>query len=237
MLLPCLNSITNQTKYRFSSWLTKSSMIFLLPLSLAFEEEDMSSVMSNSLRPRGLQPARLLCPLDFSGKNTGVGCHFLLQGIFTTQGLKPCLLCLLHQQADSFTTEPPGKLISSFISHQIFLKTALDLPSLQVTGPGIALPKCSPCEYPHHAFVWVQLKSDTSPNLSWFPSCSTGKDQALLITLPLPMHNPNRILDHFLLYSFAYMSFPCVEIFADQAVTYLSLYPLYLAQFMHIVNV
>ena len=34
------------------------------------------------LQPRGLQPARLLCPWDFLGKNTGVGCHFLLQGIF-----------------------------------------------------------------------------------------------------------------------------------------------------------
>ena len=29
---------------------------------------------------------RLLCPWDFPGKNTGVGCHFLLQGIFLTQG-------------------------------------------------------------------------------------------------------------------------------------------------------
>ena len=33
-----------------------------------------------------LQPTRLLCPWDFSGKDTGVGCHFLLQGIFPTQG-------------------------------------------------------------------------------------------------------------------------------------------------------
>ena len=32
------------------------------------------------LRPYGLQPARLLCPWDFPGKTTGVGCHFLLQG-------------------------------------------------------------------------------------------------------------------------------------------------------------
>ena len=31
--------------------------------------------MSNSLRPHGLQPARLLCPWDSPGKNTGVGCH------------------------------------------------------------------------------------------------------------------------------------------------------------------
>ena len=34
------------------------------------------------LRPHGLQPPRLLCPWDFLGKNTGVGCHFLLQGSF-----------------------------------------------------------------------------------------------------------------------------------------------------------
>ena len=35
--------------------------------------------MSDSLRPRELQPTRLLYPWDSSGKNTGVGCHFLLQ--------------------------------------------------------------------------------------------------------------------------------------------------------------
>ena len=39
---------------------------------------------------------RLLCPWDFPGKNTGVGCHFLLQRIFLTQGSNPCLLHLLH---------------------------------------------------------------------------------------------------------------------------------------------
>ena len=35
---------------------------------------------------------RLLCPWDSPGKNTGVGCHFLLQGIFPTQESNPCLL-------------------------------------------------------------------------------------------------------------------------------------------------
>ena len=38
--------------------------------------------------------------VDFPSKNTGVGCHFLLQGIFWTQGSNPCLLCLLHWQVD-----------------------------------------------------------------------------------------------------------------------------------------
>ena len=54
------------------------------------------SGMSDSLRPRGLQPASLPCPRGSPGKNTGVGGHFLLQGVFSTQGLNPCLLCLLH---------------------------------------------------------------------------------------------------------------------------------------------
>ena len=38
-----------------------------------------SSVMPDSLRPHGLQPTRLLCPWDFPGKSTGVGCHCLLR--------------------------------------------------------------------------------------------------------------------------------------------------------------
>ena len=43
------------------------------------------------LRPYKLQP-RLLCPWDSPGKNTGVGSHFFLQGIFPTQGSNPGLL-------------------------------------------------------------------------------------------------------------------------------------------------
>ena len=61
------------------------------------------SVIPSSLRPQGL--ARwCLCLWDFPGKNTGVGCHSLLQGIFPTQGSSPSLLncrwtlyCLNHQ--------------------------------------------------------------------------------------------------------------------------------------------
>ena len=45
--------------------------------------------------------ARLLCLWDSPSKNTGVGCHFFLQGIFPMQGSKPHLQCLPHLQADS----------------------------------------------------------------------------------------------------------------------------------------
>ena len=38
----------------------------------------------------------LLCPWDYLTKNTGVACHFLLQEIFSTQGLNPSLLHLLY---------------------------------------------------------------------------------------------------------------------------------------------
>ena len=57
------------------------------------------SVLFNSLWPHGLWPTRLFCPWDFPGKNAGVGCHCLLQGIFLKQGLNSGLL---HWQVDFF---------------------------------------------------------------------------------------------------------------------------------------
>ena len=50
----------------------------------------------------------LFCPCNFPGKNTGVGCHFLPQGIFLTQGSNPHLL---HWQADSLPLSHQGSLI------------------------------------------------------------------------------------------------------------------------------
>ena len=55
----------------------------------------------------GLQPTRILCPWNFPGKNTRVGCHFLLQGIFLTQGSNPHVL---HQQVDSLPLSHLGSL-------------------------------------------------------------------------------------------------------------------------------
>ena len=48
---------------------------------------------------------------DSPSKNTGVGCHAQLQGIFLTQGSNLHLLCFLHWQAGSLPLAPPGKLI------------------------------------------------------------------------------------------------------------------------------
>ena len=49
------------------------------------------SGVSGSVPRRGLQPSRPLCPWDSPGRNAGVGCHALLQGIFPTQGANPGL--------------------------------------------------------------------------------------------------------------------------------------------------
>ena len=77
------------------------------------------SVVSASLRPYGLWPTRLLCPRNFPGKNTGVGCHFLLQGTFPSWGSNPSLLWLLHWPTDSLSLSHLGSLTTSFSRGQI----------------------------------------------------------------------------------------------------------------------
>ena len=88
--------ITRRILYRRACHLWSPHLRYLCMLS--------RSVMSHSMWPHGLQPARLLCPWDSPGKNTGVGCHFLLQGIFTTQGLYPGLLSLQIQGPNNWAT-------------------------------------------------------------------------------------------------------------------------------------
>ena len=67
-----------------------------LTLALALNCWTVScSVVPESLCPHRLDP-RLLCPWDSPGKNTGVGCHLVLQGIFLTQRSNLRFLCLLH---------------------------------------------------------------------------------------------------------------------------------------------
>ena len=59
--------------------------------------------------PMDCSPIRFLCPWNFPGKNTGVGCHALFRGIFTTQGSNLRLLRVLHWQVGSLPLAPPGK--------------------------------------------------------------------------------------------------------------------------------
>ena len=66
----------------------------------------VTSVMSGSVTP---WTAQAPLSVGFSRKEYGVGCHFLLQGIYPTQGLNPHLLCLLNWQVSSLPLKPPGK--------------------------------------------------------------------------------------------------------------------------------
>ena len=79
----------NPTKHRVSHQLTN---LLSVPVPCKLCAVLILSVVSSSLLLHGLQPARLPCPWDSPGQNTGVGCHALLQGIFPTQGSNPGLL-------------------------------------------------------------------------------------------------------------------------------------------------
>ena len=92
--------------FRFT-WVNGDDSLFMCVLS--------GSVMSDSVQSHGLELSKLLCPWDFPGKDTEVGCHFLLQGIFPTLGSNLCFLCLLHWQALSLPLAPPVKPGSLFI--------------------------------------------------------------------------------------------------------------------------
>ena len=94
----CLNSLILDFSYELfplesmeTKIANKQNLSIRTPVSLLnnntiiltneFESECIShSVMSNSLQPSGLKPTRLLCPWNSPSNNTGVGCHFLLQG-------------------------------------------------------------------------------------------------------------------------------------------------------------
>ena len=102
------------------------------------------SVVSNSLRPHGLWSARLLCAWNSPGKNTGVGCHSLLQRIFPTQGLN---LGLLH-----------CRQILYHLSHQGIFHSLLPNPGMEARSPALQVVFLQ-AEPPgsHNKGEWFQL--------------------------------------------------------------------------------
>ena len=76
-----------------SYWKNSALLLFSLFWIDTVDHDNVSrSVISDSLRPHGLWPTRLLCPRSSPGNNTLVGCHSFLQGLFPTQGSNPSLL-------------------------------------------------------------------------------------------------------------------------------------------------
>ena len=70
--------------------------------------------MSNSVRPNELQSASLLCPWDSPGKNTGVGCHALLQRNLSDSGIKSTSPMFPALTGRFFTTSPIWGALSCY---------------------------------------------------------------------------------------------------------------------------
>ena len=104
---------------------TESRLLILHQQSVQF----IYSVVSNSLQPHGLQPTMLLRPWDSPGKNTGVGCQFFLQGIFSIQELNPGLLyCRQILYQVSYNGRPIFQQVWD-INHLLVTETAFFLYS------------------------------------------------------------------------------------------------------------
>ena len=113
--------------------------------------------MSNSVRPHRQQPARLPCPQDSPGKNSGVGCHFLLQCMKVKSESEVAQSC--QTLRDPMDCSPPGSSI-----HGIFHARALECSAIvfliasareQFSNSELAL-----CHFCHMALM------ETSPQIS-----------------------------------------------------------------------
>ena len=93
--------------------------------------------------------------MDFLGKNIGVGCHFLLQRIFLTQGWNPYLLRFLHWQAGSFPRVPLGKPLNK----HSWVETEAQAEARAFPHP---LAQClvGAWEMAAHPFCWILSHSD-----------------------------------------------------------------------------
>ena len=127
----CPQSFPASKSFPMSPRFTSGGQSFGASASILKNESDNRSVVPNSMWPHGLVPTKLLCPWNSPSKNTGVGCHALLQGIFLTQGSNSGLLhCrqslyrLSYQGRFSFIISPSNEyseLISFRIDYSYFL--------------------------------------------------------------------------------------------------------------------
>ena len=105
---------------------------------------------------------RLLCPWNFPAKNTGVGCYFLVQGIFATQESNPCLLCRWCHPTISFSVVPFSSCPQSFPatgSFQMSQVFASGGQSIGISALASVLPKNTQDWSPLEWTGWISLRS------------------------------------------------------------------------------
>ena len=143
--------------------------------------------MSDSVRPQRRQPTRLPRPWDSPGKNTGVGCYFLLQGIFLTQGSN---LHLLHWQVDSYPLYHQGSLAFFFLrlifngcagrTECMRLETILHMVDISRIKENAYRSRCSRLSRSGHGRV--KLGEHNSSSISTFLCLSAGLHIGKFIT-------------------------------------------------------
>ena len=84
-------------------------MVFFFPRLMHANSLQSCPTLCDPMNCSPPGPSSLLSRWDSPGKNTGVGCHALLQGIFLTQRSNWCLICLLHWQVGYLPLAPPGE--------------------------------------------------------------------------------------------------------------------------------
>ena len=89
--------------------------------------------MSNSVRPHRRQPIGLPCPWDSPGKNTGVGCHFLLQCMKVKSESEVTQSC--PTLSDPLDCSPPGSFIHGIFQARVLEWGAIAFSVLMFTFP------------------------------------------------------------------------------------------------------
>ena len=127
--------------------------------------------------PMERYPARFLCPWDFPGKNTGVGCLFLLQGIFLTPEIEPTPLAL----ADGFfTTDPLGNPKLTFGVNFKFKINFCQLVGTPLFFSIVMITKLSNSSFP------LKIMSLWNENILWFTFYFSDSKTLLLLRYLIP---------------------------------------------------
>ena len=127
--------------------------------------------MSDSVRPHRRQPTRLCCPWDSPGKNTGVGCHFLLQCIKVKSETEVAQLC--PTLCDSMDCSPPGSSV-----HGIFQARVLEWGAIAFS----------------ESFPYNPLKEPTLPN----KQCTSSLSVLLLFSVTTHIVGKDRQTPHYM---------------------------------------
>ena len=103
---PSIRVFSNESTLKFNNNYQNHTSAYTFSPVMQFEGIYPIAMLAYPVSEQYINYSLLIHPWDFSDKNTGVGCHFLLQGIFPTQGSNPGLP---HCRQMLLLSEPPGK--------------------------------------------------------------------------------------------------------------------------------